>query len=371
MAAALTRFPVSGNSGKSMDSRRAFSFSLLAFACVCPGAAQTIVSIVAPTNGARFAKTVGLELNIPLQAQVTNPGPGGNPVYFYANGDLIAVSGPQNGSATWSNVAFGTHTLMAGTVAGMPNSAPVTIHVDTNGVALVNEQSVWKYLDGGLNPGPAWFQPEADLSVWPSGLPQFGFGEQDERTMVNFLNQGNGTIYPAYYFRHAFVATNIAAYSNLVVRLLRDDGAIVYLNGQELFRDNMPAGPVDYLTYASAGAIDENVFNDHWVNPTRLVEGVNHLAVEVHNQGPHSEDISFDLRLVANLRVLPPRLTVSRTTTNVVVAWPRSYLGYRLETTLQLGTNQWDSVTNIATGASEFRSTNNIAMPARFFRLSL
>jgi hypothetical protein len=346
-------------------------FALLASAGICPAMAQTIVSIVTPTNETHFPKAVGMELNVPLQAQITNPGPGSSTIYFYANGTLVAVAGSQNGSATWSNVAFGTYTLLAGTLAGMPNSNPVTIHVDTNGVALVSEQSVWKYLDGGVNPGPDWFQPETDLSAWPAGLPQFGFGERDERTLVNFLNQGDGTIYPAYYFCHVFVATNVAAYSNLVVRLLRDDGAIVYLNGQEMFRDNMPTGAVDYLTYASAGAGDESVFNDHWINPTRLREGPNHLAVEIHNQGPHSEDISFDLRLVANLPMPPPRLAVSRTTTNVVVAWPRSYLGYRLETTVQLGSDQWLPVTNIATGTSEFRSTNNTAMPARFFRLSL
>jgi hypothetical protein len=281
------------------------------------------------------------------------------------------MSGAQNGSGTWSNVAVGTYTLVAGTVAEMPTSDPVTIHVDEGGVALVGEQSIWKYLDGGADPGPDWFRPETDLSFWPSGLPQFGFGEDDQRTVVNFLNPADNSIYPAYYFRHAFMATNAAAYSNLVVRLLRDDGAIVYLNGLELFRENMPAGPVDHHTYASAGAVDENVFTDHWINPVRLLEGTNHLAVEIHNQAPRSEDISFDLRLLVNLPVSPPRLVINRSTTNAVVTWPRTYLGYRLEGTAQLGTSEWVPITNVATGVNEFRSTNQLTMPVRFFRLAL
>ena len=66
-----------------MNSRDAFSFALLAFACICPANAQTIVSIVAPTNEAHLAKAVGNELNIALRAQVTNPGPGFTTVYFY------------------------------------------------------------------------------------------------------------------------------------------------------------------------------------------------------------------------------------------------------------------------------------------------
>jgi hypothetical protein len=354
-----------------MNPRGAFWLALFAFARLSPVMAQTIVSISTPTNGTHFAKAVGMELNISLRAQVTNP-LSGDPVQFYANGVVVASGIKQNLYSTiWSNVPLGTYTLLAG-IEGEPlMSNPVTIHVDAHGVALVSEQSLWSYLDGGADPGPNWFQSEADLSLWPSGIPQFGFGDGDERTFVFPLNQTNNTIFPAYYFRHVFVATNVTAYSNLVVRLLRDDGAIVYLNGQELFRDNMPAGAVDYLTYAAAGAFDEDVFNDHWINPARLVEGTNYLAAEIHNQGPHSEDISFDLRLVANLPLPPPSLTLGRTSTNVVVAWPRPYLGYRLETTTQLGTNEWVPVTNAAAGVNEFRSTNNMAAPARFFRLSL
>ena len=358
-----------------MNSRCALWIVLVALVWGSPTLAQTIVTIISPTNGTHFAKAADLELNVTLQAQVSNPGPGGVTVYFYANGALVATASSLRGySTTWSNVAPGNYMLVAGAEAGLPTSNPVTIQVDTYGVALVSGQSIWKYLDGGANPATNWFRPEADLGVWPSGLPQFGFGESDERTIVNFLNQTGGifpTIYVTYYFHHAFAATNAAANSNLVLRLLRDDGAIVYLNGQEIIRENMPSGPVDYLTYASAGAGPENVFDDHWINPTLLLDGTNHLAVEIHNQGPHSEDISFDLRLVANLPVPPPRLTLTRAGTNLVAAWPRSYLGYRFEATAQLGGGIWAPVTNVATGITEFRSTNSVTDPARFFRLSL
>ena len=64
-----------------------------------------------------------------------------------------------------------------------------------------------------------------------------------------------------YYFRQSF--TNVAATTNLQVRLKRDDGAIVYLNGLEVFRSNMPTGAVDHLTpaaSAAAGADETNTF---------------------------------------------------------------------------------------------------------------
>ena len=51
------------------------------------------------------------------------------------------------------------------------------------------------------------------------------------------------------YFRHYFYL-DAPPDGPLTVRVRRDDGVIVYLNGLEVFRDNMPDGPVDYSTLA-------------------------------------------------------------------------------------------------------------------------
>ncbi len=44
-----------------------------------------------------------------------------------------------------------------------------------------------------------------------------------------------------YYVRHVNV-TNAAAVGQLTLRVKRDDGIAVYLNGTEVLRDNLPAG---------------------------------------------------------------------------------------------------------------------------------
>jgi hypothetical protein len=355
-----------------MISRGSWWLVLLVWASASSLFAQKVVSITSPTNQARFAKSVGMEVNVRLGAQVLNPGPNNVRVYFYANGMEVGSASTLEGySTTWSNVGFGTHVVTAVEAQGTPATNSVIIHVETNGVALVSETAVWKYLDGGAEPASDWREPQADLSLWLSGVPQFGFGDGDEQTVVNWLNLTNGSVYPAYYFRHAFILSNAVSHTNLLVRLLRDDGAIVYLNGQELFRDNMPAGTVNNGTFATMSASDENVFNDRWVRPAALVEGANHLAVQIHNQGPQSHDISFDLRLLANLPVSAPQLTLKWLETNLVAAWPRSYLGYRLEAAAELGTNDWVTVTNVARSADEFRWVIPLTLPARFFRLSL
>ena len=93
--------------------------------------------------------------------------------------------------------------------------------------------------------------------------------------------------------------------------VMRDDGAIAYLNGVEIFRNNMPAGPVNYLTGASGavGGNDEATFFSTNVNPTLLVEGTNVLAVEIHQSGATSSDLSFDASLVGMRLVFPPTIT--------------------------------------------------------------
>jgi hypothetical protein len=81
--------------------------------------------------------------------------------------------------------------------------------------------------------------------------------------------------------------------------LLRDDGAMVYINNNLVFRSNMPEGEVTALTVASSvvGGEDESTFFPQLVDPAVLVAGTNIVAVEVHQQNPSSSDVSFDLRL--------------------------------------------------------------------------
>jgi hypothetical protein len=49
-------------------------------------------------------------------------------------------------------------------------------------------------------------------------------------------------------FRKSFTVTNAAAYTSPIVRARRDDGVVVYLNGTEIFRSNMPTGTVTHTT---------------------------------------------------------------------------------------------------------------------------
>src|SRR6185295_3827599 len=124
-------------------------------------------------------------------------------------------------------------------------AAPSARAADT----LVSTGAVWKYLDNGSNQGTNWQRIEFDDRTWTNGPAQLGFGDSDERTTINGGPSTNRFL--TIYFWRPFVLTDASLYTNLIVRLLRDDGGVVYLNGTEVFRSNMTnSGPITYTNLA-------------------------------------------------------------------------------------------------------------------------
>jgi len=165
---------------------------------------------------------------------------------------------------------------------------------------LVPAGAIWRYLDDGSDPGKAWIASDFDDRAWRSGPAQLGYGDRDEATKLSFGTNPRQK-HLAYYFRHEFSVKEPAHFGKLLVRLIRDDGAVVYLNGAELVRSSMPEGPIGPKTSARFCGGSEN----RWVEAkaaATLKTGRNVLAVEVHQAGPTSSDISFDLQLLGELR---------------------------------------------------------------------
>jgi hypothetical protein len=168
---------------------------------------------------------------------------------------------------------------------------------------LVPSGAVWRYLDDGSDPGPEWTGPGFDESGWAAGPAELGFGDRDEATALE-----GGPL--TFYFRHRFSAADPEALGGLALSLLRDDGAVVYLNGLEVHRSNLPDGDVEPDTLASenVSGAEEQSWEVVSLPACRLVPGENWLAVEVHQASPSSGDLSFDLRLEASPPPSPPLL---------------------------------------------------------------
>src|SRR5207244_3860936 len=140
-----------------------------------------------------------------------------------------------------------------------------------------------------------WTATAFNDSAWKSGRAQLGYGDGDEATVVGYGPDANNKFVTTY-FRQAFSIASPAAISALSLRLLRDDGAVVYLNGTEVFRSNMPSGTIAFNTLASGTGEYQSFFTTS-ISPSLLVGGNNVIAVEIHQGAPDSSDISFDLDL--------------------------------------------------------------------------
>lgn len=217
-------------------------------------------------------------------------------------------------------------------------------------VTFVAEGSTWKYLDDGSNQGSAWRTTNFNDSAWRTGQAQLGYGDGGEATLIR-SNRTDGTRIITTYFRKYFIVTNVWAITNLTLRLLRDDGGIVYLNNVEIFRSNMTNAAVAYTTPALVAVADaeESTFYPTNVNPAFLIHGTNLLAVEIHQSSTTSSDVSFDLALSA-LAFGRPELTVARLGGQLILSWPVAPTGFRVETTSDPVTDAtWLPLTNAPT----------------------
>jgi hypothetical protein len=217
--------------------------------------------------------------------------------------NTVAVSVHQS----WVNSADLTFDLTLAVGEGLPDGLEPQPDISVAGppppdpVPLVAATAAWRYLDDGSDQGSAWRDPTFDDGGWAEGPAQLGYGDGDEATVIDEGRVAGGPRAVTSYFRHAFEVQDPTAFSELVLGLLRDDGAVVHLNGTELARDNLPAGPVSFDTLAGGYAfgVDESTYHQ-FVLPTDLLQGgTNVLAVEIHSADRGSQDISFGLTLGA------------------------------------------------------------------------
>ncbi|MEX1024697.1 MAG: metallophosphoesterase family protein [Planctomycetota bacterium] len=151
----------------------------------------------------------------------------------------------------------------------------------------------------GDDPPATWAATGFDDSSWLRGQGGFGFGDDDDVTLLDDM-RGH---YSRVYLRYSLDADALRAGERLGLAARYDDGFVAYLNGSEVARGGVQSG---------RGAAAEGIANHEatrWeyfpVADWRqlVVEGPNVLAVEGHNRGVGSSDFSLDVALV---RDVPP-----------------------------------------------------------------
>lgn len=253
-------------------------------------------------------------------------------------------------------------------------SAPQQFIVPASGTSGTNQTLIalgaeWKFFDRGVDQGTAWRGLGFDDSSWSTGCAQLGYNDGDECTVVSF-GPNSGAKYPTTYFRRTISIADPLAFTNLNLRVLRDDGAVVYVNGVDVFRSPtmpQPPTPIVYTTLATnlsvANAPSDNTIDQATISRSALVAGQNVIAVEVHQHRGDSSDLSFDLELVANLVPQPQRLNVIRFGEELVLHWADA--GYVLESSDALGSSAaWS-----AAGGGGSPVSVSVVQASRFYRL--
>ena len=284
------------------------------------------ITLTFPTNQA----ILPANSNLLLTVTVSDPDSPVASVDYFDNGNLLASVATPPFSLSWTFLTPGPHAVAviardAGSALSQPSVAQVFAQASasesTQGIA---SNAVWRYFEGGTNPGVGWNQLIFNDTSWNFGAAELGYGDsaegRPENTVIGYGPDPDNK-YPACYFRHTFTLPPAAAPSSAVLNLMRDDGAIVYLNGIEIYRTGMDTGTPTHVTYAtnSASGADEYLFYSANFDSALLTAGTNLLAVEVHQVDAASTDLSFAATLTYNTDLYGPAIITqpqSQTRTN-------------------------------------------------------
>ena len=159
----------------------------------------------------------------------------------------------------------------------------------TSWTTLIPVDATWRYLQGP--PPPDWMLPDAFVETWSSGPAPLGANVGGEATL---LMPGVTT-----FFRHVFLAEEAAIGAPLRLRIAADDGAVVFLNGVEVYRINLPEGPLTPESTASSavGWWYEDKLAETIIPSDALVAGPNLLAVELRQHNASSQDLRLAVEL--------------------------------------------------------------------------
>ncbi|MCI0746685.1 MAG: PKD domain-containing protein [Verrucomicrobia subdivision 3 bacterium] len=296
-------------------------------------------------------------------------------VEFYAGSTQLGQDTTLPYGAIWTNAPVGIYTLTARAYDNQSRvltSAPINLTVST--MLLTRGASNWRFLDTGVNQGTAWVSTNFNDSTWRTGRARLGYGGDGEATTVLWGPDSNNK-YITTYFRRRFEVPSSLSVSTLVFRLQRDDGAVVYLNGTEVFRSNMPDTPISFGTLASmtVNSPEETTFIETVINAPPVVPGTNVVAVEVHQINGSSSDLGLDLEILGagSTIELAPLLAIERNGTEVHLSWPLSAVGWQLYWSSSLGPDaSWIPASEtVSQVGGNYRVAVNPEVSARFFQL--
>ena len=238
---------------------------------------------------------------------------------------------------------------------------------------LINGGADWKYNDAGQDQGTNWTQRNFDDSSWSAGAARLGYGDPATATTVSYGPDATNKFVTTY-FRRSFVVPWNVVVTNLNFRVARADGAAVWLNGQEMFRVNLPGGALDHTTPALTAmtGYTAHIFHSTNIPVTSSLTGTNLIAIEIHQSSVTNSVMGFDMDLIGSgfLRS-PPLLSIARTGSDLVLSWSvANGAGFALYSTTNLAGGSWNATTALTqTNGAQIVVTQAVDTSARYYRL--
>jgi len=159
---------------------------------------------------------------------------------------------------------------------------------------FVSTGAMWKYHDHGAVPANGWRTLSFDDSSWPARPAHLAYDDLDDATSKEPSRKITT------YYRNSFTVTDPAEFKTLTLQVLREHGAIVYLNNTEIYRSRKVTGNAPSSSDSLSLAKDQFIYA---INPALLSAGQNVLAVEMQRTDSNPADTGFDLSLVASASV--------------------------------------------------------------------
>ncbi|MHB9047020.1 MAG: lamin tail domain-containing protein [Pirellulales bacterium] len=190
-----------------------------------------------------------------------------------------------------------------------------TVVVEEKIVPLIGigATDLWKYNDANTDLLTAWQAKDyVEGAGWKEGAGVFYNQTQtypEPRRTLLLDTPTTHIPFSTYYFRKHFTVNTDLSGMTLELKMILDDGAVLYLNGMEvpqIGRIRMAAPPtqINFSSHANktvsgAAVLETFSINVDALPPGMLVQGDNVLAVEVHQPNDTSPDVTFGCWLTA------------------------------------------------------------------------
>ena len=163
---------------------------------------------------------------------------------------------------------------------------------------IIKTGDSWQYYDQGYLDEEWMKHPEK--ITWKQGFTPIGYGDDKIITKISYGDDPENKELVKYFKKEFTIKKN--DFLGYEIRLLRDDGAVIYVNGIELFRSNMQEAVItnNSIPKNTIDGNDEDTYHINVFDNTIFNEGKNIITVAVYQIRPTSSDCIFSFELLGH-----------------------------------------------------------------------